>query len=143
MVGGDGVARKLLRRGLWGLLAQFGQPIDGDAQARPLLVTEGSASEKLRAIEGNAYLTHCLDQLRALDRPTVVFGSSLSVHDTHLVDARENPDRPLAISMMPAPKREITARKADLIGRLRTHELLFFDALTHPLGAPDLRAPLS
>lgn len=144
VVGGDGVTRKLLRRGLRGLLAQFGQPIDGDAQARPLLVTEGSAGEKLRAIEGNAYLTHCLDQLRALDRPTVVFGSSLSAHDAHLVDALgENPDRPLAISMMPAPKREITARKADLIGRLRSSELLFFDARTHPLGAPNLRTPVS
>lgn len=141
VVGGDGVTRKLLRRGLRGLLAQFGQPIDGDAQARPLLVTEGSAGEKLRAIEGNTYLTHCLEQLRALDRPTVVFGSSLSVQDAHLVDAlHESPDRPLAISMMPAPKREITARKADLIGRLRTRELLFFDARTHPLGALHLRA---
>jgi hypothetical protein len=142
VVGGDSLTRKLLRRGLQGLLDQFGKPIDGDAQARPLLVTEGSAGEKLRAIEGNAYLTHCLEQLRVRDRPTVVFGSSLSAQDSHLVEAlHENADRPLAISMMPGPRREITARKADLIGRLKARELLFFDARTHPLGATSLRAP--
>ena len=139
VVGSTGTTWKLRRTGLQGLLDQFGQPIDGDSQARPLLVTEGSAREKLRAIEGNAYLAHALEQLRQLKLPVVVFGSSLSAQDAHLVDAlNERPQRPVAISMLPGPTREIAARKAELVGRLDTERLLFFDARTHPLGAADL-----
>jgi hypothetical protein len=43
VVSGDGVTWKRRRRELETLLDQFGQPIEGDPQARPLLVTEGSA----------------------------------------------------------------------------------------------------
>lgn len=135
VVGSDGTTWKRTRVGLQGLLAQFGKPIDGDPRARPLLVTEGSAAEKLRAIEENAYLTHALSRLRATHVPLVVFGSSLSMQDDHLVEAlNEHPQRPLAISMLPGPEREVTARKAELRGRLEAEELHFFDARTHPLG---------
>jgi Domain of unknown function (DUF4917) len=139
VVGREDITWKLQRTGLKGLLDQFGHPIDGDPEARPLLVTEGSAREKLRAIEGNPYLAHALAQLEAVDVPLVVFGSSLAPQDSHLVDAlNEHPSRPVAISMLPGPRREIAARKAELVGRLETDELLFFDARTHPLGAPAL-----
>lgn len=142
VVGHDDVTWKLRSTGLRGLLAQFGRPIDGDPEARPLLVTEGSAREKLRAIEGNPYLAHALAQLKAVDLPIVVFGSSLSPQDAHLVGAlNEHPRRPVAISLVPGSPREIAARKAELIGRLETDELLFFDARTHPLGAPSLTIP--
>jgi len=142
VVGSTGATWKLRRTGLQGLLDQFGRPIDGDPRARPLLVTEGSAKEKLRAIEGNAYLSHALERLRALQLPTVVFGSNLSAQDAHLVQAlNEHPDRPVAISLLPGPKREVAARKAELIGRLDAAEVLFFDARSHPLGAVDLTAP--
>jgi len=49
----------------------------GDVRARPLLVTEGSAVDKLAAIEDNVYLSHALGRLRQRDLPLVVFGSSL------------------------------------------------------------------
>lgn len=139
VVGGDGTTWKLRRTGLTGLLAQFGKPIDGDSQARPLLITEGSAHEKVRAIEGNAYLAHALATLRERDQPLVVFGSSLSPQDDHLAEAlSEHPDRPVAISMLPGRSRDVAARKADILGRLDVKTVVFFDARTHPLGASSM-----
>lgn len=69
VVSGSGVTRKLRMNSLQTILDQFGQPIAGDPQARPLLVTEGSWREKLQAIEGNAYLAHSLALLAELDFP--------------------------------------------------------------------------
>jgi hypothetical protein len=123
------------------ILDQFGQPIEGDPQARPLLVTEGSAQDKLRAIEDNEYLTWGLGRLRALELPVVVFGSSLSAADQHLVDAlNEHPERCVAVSMLPGSRRALAIRQAEIYGRLEVDTLLFFDATTHPLGAPELAA---
>jgi hypothetical protein len=136
VVGGSGVTWKLRKQTLHTLLEQFGQPIDGDPEARPLLVTEGSAVEKLQAIERNDYLAHAFQRLRGLDLPIVVVGSSLSTQDDHLVEAlNERPDRPVAISMLPGPRKELARRQADVFGRLETEQLLFFDAGTHPLGS--------
>jgi uncharacterized protein DUF4917 len=141
VVGGSGATWKLRKTQLQTLLDQFGQPIDGDAEARPLLVTEGSAVEKLRAIEGNDYLAHALQRLREVDLPTVVFGSSLSAQDDHLVEAlNEQPDRPVAVSMRPGLKKDVAMRQAEIFGRLETESLVFFDATTHPLGAARVRS---
>jgi hypothetical protein len=141
VVGGPGTTWKLRKTYLQTLLDQFGQPIGGDPEARPLLVTEGSAVEKLRAIEGNHYLAHALQRLRDVDLPIVIFGSSLSAQDDHLVDAlNEQPDRPVAVSMLPGSKKELATRQAEIFGRLETESLMFFDATTHPLGSPALRA---
>lgn len=143
VVGGDGVTWKLRRTLLDTLLDQFGQPIPGDPRARPLLVTEGSARDKLRAIEANDYLSFALGELRREALPLVVFGSSLSPQDQHLVDAlNEYPDRPIAVSMLPSgTKRQRAAQQGDLYGRLEAKTLLFFDSTTHPLGSPDLSVP--
>jgi hypothetical protein len=141
MVSGTGVTWKLRRTAWETLLDQFGQPIPGDPQARPLLVTEGSAREKLRAIEANDYLAHCLATLREVDLPLVVFGSSLGAEDRHLVDAiNENPDSPVAISMYPKSRRELREEQGRIFGQLETDDLLFFNSTTHPLGATNLRA---
>jgi Domain of unknown function (DUF4917) len=141
IVSGAGATRKLRQTTIRTLLEQFGQPIPGDPGARPLLVTEGSSRDKLRAIEGNAYLAHCLDRLRERNEPTVVFGSSLSDQDQHLVDAlNEHPDRPVAVSMLPGAKRSLGPRQMDVYGRLDVETLVFFDATSHPLGSPELRA---
>jgi hypothetical protein len=115
--------------------AGLGRP---DASARPLVVTEGSADDKLEAIEDNVYLSHALDRLYERDLPIVVFGSSLGEQDAHLAEAlSQHPDRPIAVSMLPASKKELRLRQNDLYGRLES-ELLFFDATTHPLGDPSL-----
>lgn len=140
VVGGTGTTWKRVGS-LKTILDQFGQPIDGDSQARPLLVTEGSAHDKLRTIEANDYLAHALDRLRALDLPLVVFGSSLGPQDHHLVRALgEHPQRPLAISMRKGPKRELLARQSEIFLRLKAERIYFYDAATHPLGDPRLAA---
>ena len=124
------------------LLDQFGQPIPGDPQARPLLVTEGSAQDKLRVIEGNTYLAHALNVLYERDLPVLVFGSALSEQDSHITEAlSEHPDRPVAVSMLPGPRDELLARQVDIYGRVNADPLIFFNAETHPLGDPALRVP--
>jgi Domain of unknown function (DUF4917) len=137
VVMGSGVTRKLVQTGLQRLLDQFGSPLDGDKQARPLLITEGSSQHKLQAIEGNDYLAHARDQLGDCDLPLVVFGSDLGEQDQHLVEAvNRNPDRPVAVSIRVTGKgqREIRVKKAELRATLDANPLVFFDASTHPLG---------
>lgn len=137
VVMGSGVTRKLVSTSLQNLLDQFGHPLDGDEQVRPLLITEGSAQHKLLAIEGNDYLSDALDRLRRFKRPIVVFGSDLSEQDRHLVDAlNRNPDRPVAVSIRREGRsgNEIRSAKAGLRSRLNSSQLVFFDAATHPLG---------
>jgi hypothetical protein len=144
VVGGTGVTWKLKRTAIQNLLDQFGEPIPDDEQARPLLVTEGSARDKLQAIEANPYLSHALDRLRTNDRPLVVFGSSLSEHDRHIADAlNEFPTRAVAVSMLPGSRRDVATAQLEVYGRLRAEPLLFYDATTHPLGAARLRAERS
>jgi Domain of unknown function (DUF4917) len=143
VVGGDGVTWKLRRTLIRTLLEQFGEPIFGDDRARPLLVTEGSARDKLRAIEANAYLTHALGRLESNPLPLIVFGSGLSEQDQHIADAiSASPDRPVAVSMLPATRPELLAAQLEVHGRIAASELLFFDAKTHPLGDPRLRVAL-
>jgi hypothetical protein len=140
VVGGSGTTWKRVGS-LQTILDQFGQPIDGDSQARPLLVTEGSAHDKLRAIEANDYLAHALERLRSLDLPLVVFGSNLGPQDEHLVAALgEHPSRPLAISMRDASRPELLARQSEIFLRLKAERIYFYDAATYPLGAPELAA---
>lgn len=136
VVGGRGETWKLT----WSsetLLDQFGQPIPDEPHARPLLVTEGSARDKIQAIDANVYLRHALDRLRQRDSPAVVFGSSLSTSDQHLVDAlNEHPGRPVAVSLHTGTKRQLAAKQRDIFDRLLAEPLLFFDSTTHPLGSP-------
>lgn len=141
VVMGSGVTRKLVHSNLSTLLDQFGRPVDGDSQARPLLITEGSSQHKLQAIEGNDYLAHTLDQLGKCDLPLVVFGSDLSEQDQHLVDAlNRSPSRPVAVSIRREGKseKEIRATKASIRAGLDANPLFFFDSETHPLGLPEL-----
>ncbi len=144
VVMGSGLTRKLVHKNhpnLRTLLDQFGRPLDGDEQARPLLITEGSSQHKLQAIEGNDYLAHALDQLGKCDLPLVVFGSDLSEQDQHLVEAlNRNPNRPIAVSIQREGKdgKEIRAIKAGVRAGLDANPLVFFDSATHPLGLPAL-----
>jgi Domain of unknown function (DUF4917) len=142
VVGDSGATWKIRQTDLDSILDQFGKPIKGDARARPLLVTEGSAKDKLAAIEDNVYLSHARERLIERDLPVVVFGSSLSAHDSHLAEAlSENPGRPVAISMLPASKKELLARQVDISGRVEANPLLFFNANSHPLGNSALAVP--
>ncbi len=136
VVMGSGATRKLVHQNLRTLLDQFGKPLDGDEQVRPLLITEGSAQHKLQGIEGNDYLSHALDQLGKCDLPMVVFGSDLGEQDQHLVDAlNRNPSRAVAVSIRREGKSEndIRAAKATIRAGLDA-PLFFFDSSTHPLA---------
>jgi uncharacterized protein DUF4917 len=136
VVRGSGITRKLTQED-GRLLDQFGQPIDGDPEARPLLVSEASPRDKLRAIEGNDYLAHAYDQLKTQDGPLLVFGHSLSNQDGHLTDAiNAYPDRRVAVSMVRKSKRELRAQQAQIWGKLhaKPEDICFFNAATHPLG---------
>jgi hypothetical protein len=136
VVGGSGATRKLTQQD-GRLLDQFGQPIGGDVEARPLLITEASARDKLRAIEGNDYLAHAHDEFKEQKGPLVVFGHSLGDQDGHLVDAiNSTPDRPVAVSMVRRSRRRMREQQAEIWGKLHTEEISFYDAATHPLGDP-------
>ncbi len=142
VVSGLGVTWKLRRTAIRTLLDQFGQPIPGDSQARPLLVTEGSAQDKLRAIEGNDYLAHSLRRLETNSLPLVIFGSSLSEQDQHIADAiSASPERPVAVSMLPGDEADLLAAQLEIHGRIAADEVIFFDSTTHPLGDRRLRVP--
>lgn len=141
IVDGEGRTRKLTGADQT-LLEQFGKPIPSDPEARPLLITEGSARDKLRAIEGNDYLSHAYEALKERSGALLVFGHSLGEQDRHLIDAiNSNPDRPVAISMIREDSEHLRERQSEIWGRLKTkaEDVCFFDAETHPLGSRDLR----
>ncbi len=142
IVRADGTVEKLRRTRMETILEQFDAPSPRRRPGRPLLVTEGTASEKRRAIDANAYLHHAFGELCRCALPLVVFGSSLADGDRHLVDAINfHGERPVAVSMLPRPTlNERLAFQGEIRARLHTTQLEFFDATTHPLGDPALRA---
>jgi hypothetical protein len=110
---------------------------------RPLFVSEGTSQAKVRTIRKSSYLSFCLDELRADDKPTVVFGQSLSSQDAHIVDALVNgPTRRIAVSLYPSGDDDATiSEKARIIQALGRHKVEFFDSTTHPIGDPAITIP--
>lgn len=129
-VDGERVTAKR-RSGERSLLEQFDDP----PPRRPLLVTEGSSADKLKVIVNTPYLTFALTRLRRQKPPLVVFGHALGPQDAHLVEALNvQPDRPIAVGMLPGPVSDVRNRQAAVRGALNAHELYFYDATTHPLA---------
>lgn len=140
VVQGSGITRKLTRTGHDALLDQFGKPITGDPEARPLLVAEGTAVDKLRAIKGNGYLTHAYEAFGSRSGPLLIFGHALGDQDRHLFEAiNVHPERPVAVSMVRASDEKLREHQAAIWGRLAAREVYFYDAATHPLGAAGLQ----
>jgi len=119
------------------LLALFGMPIAGE-DATPLFVSEGSAAEKLSSISRSDYLTFAYTALVQHDGPLCVFGHSLGETDNHIVQALAARPRQIAISVLPGVPAAVIATKAATIQKLPDANLSFYDATTHPLGAPGL-----
>jgi hypothetical protein len=136
----DGTVEKLRRTRMETILQQFDHPRSAQPTGRPLLVTEGTAAEKHLAIDHNPYLSHAFGELGRCALPLVVFGSSLSDGDRHLIDAINlHPERPVAVSMLPRPElNQRLAFQGEIRARLHTTQLAFFDATTHPLGDASL-----
>ncbi len=107
---------------------------------RPLFVSEGTWAAKSRTIQQSSYLSFCLDELRANESPTVVFGQALADQDRHILTAlNEGARRHIAISIYPTGDNEaVVEQKARLLQALRRHKVEFFDSTTHPLGVPAL-----
>ncbi len=133
-----GGTRKLRWSSDGALLDKFGQELNvGES---PLVVTEGTAGNKLKSIYASDYLRFAYDRLIRDDRPLVVFGHSLSASDDHLITAiKEHESRPIAISLMMRTERQIQERKAHYLKALSPIIPIFFDASTHPLGHLALR----
>jgi len=108
--------------------------------ATSLFVSEGNSQEKLASINRSDYLSFAYNQFSNHQGGLVVFGHSLSVSDRHIVDAINTwGNRTIAISMLPDTDRNIRTAKAQLLGRMPEIEVYFYNALTHPLGSPDLK----
>jgi hypothetical protein len=108
-------------------------------ERQPLLVSEGTTVDKLRAIRSSDYLSFTLAQL-ARDRGNmVIFGWSFGAQDQHITDAiNKSFHRRIAISMRPSTAKRMRGIQADLVARLDRHDVVFFDAATHPIGSPSL-----
>lgn len=140
LVDAMGVARKRRSRDAT-LLEQFRKPASTDPLTRPLLVAEGSAREKARAIRANDYLSFGQQQLRHRQGGLVIFGLSLREEDAHLARALNcQPQCPIAVGMRPHAREENRRRQARVRQLLDAEELYFFDSRTHPLGDPALAA---
>jgi hypothetical protein len=139
---GDGTTCKRRASADLKLLDQFGHPFHGDHTARPLIVTEASDANKRRSIKSNDYLNYCWERLKEVDCPMVVFGHSLSDEDTHLAEAvNAHPRRPVAVSLVDGGRDVNRDEQLRITRKLRTAELHFFDAATHPLGSEHLAVP--
>lgn len=106
----------------------------------PLLVNEGRCEEKRRSIGESAYLSLALQTLATHQGPLCLFGHQLNKQDGHLLDAiRAARPEQVAVSIFPLSAPWIQSQKArfhQLLGDVT--QLAFFDATSHPLGAPAL-----
>lgn len=65
----------------------------------PLFVSEGIPQDKLEAIKQSNYLNFALRKLKETERNLVIFGTSLSDPDQHVIDAINENNRDLAVSI--------------------------------------------
>lgn len=109
----------------------------------PLFVNEGASADKLRGIRGSDYLSHGLGALAAHQGPLCLFGHQLGSQDDHVVAAlRQAPIERMAVGIFPLSDPWITSQKQRYQQLLGDRvQLVFFDATTHPLGAPALLVP--
>lgn len=124
------------------LREQFGSSIEDGCT--PLVVTEGTADDKLASIRRSDYLSFAYEQLAQHQGPLVIFGHRLSGADEHIARAiRESEGAwPIAVSLRKADDLTIIERKVEQHKRLGREHLIFFDAATHPLGDPSMRLAL-
>jgi hypothetical protein len=138
----DGTTAKYVPAAGENLLDAF-QRFVGDADPFgpiPLLVTEGDAEDKRAVIESSAYLSFAYQQLVMCQDPIVVFGQGLGEGDAHIARALNSfGGRQIAIALLPDEPDELVSKQAHYQELLPRARLSFFDATTHPLGAPSLR----
>lgn len=122
------------------LLSQFGR---ADLDGHPLVVTEGTASDKLRSIRSSDYLSFAHASLLAAPDGLVVIGHALSPLDDHLVDVlkrrAESGKSRVAVTVRSSGRQAVASRKQEIASRLPGCDLWFVRATTHPLLKPSLQ----
>ncbi|MBO0367872.1 DUF4917 family protein [Pseudomonas putida] len=121
------------------LLDGFAVNIPGEV---PLFINEERSEHKLRAIRSSDYLSWGLGQLASEREGLCLFGQHLDSTDQHLLDAiRQARPAHLCIAIRPLSEASIINQKQHFVqrfGDMHETSLHFFDASSHPLGAPDL-----
>ncbi|GAA1378451.1 DUF4917 family protein [Catellatospora chokoriensis] len=106
-------------------------------QRRALLVSEGTTGDKQHVISRSDYLSFALRELTVDASDIVVFGTSFSDQDQHIIDAvNSGPPRRIAVSIHKGGQsaRRLEAFEAQTRERFENHTVDVFDAATHPLG---------
>lgn len=139
----EGGTRKHVSEG-GALLDDFATSFESDEV--PLLISEGTAKDKLDAILRSDYLSFAYGRLAQHNGGLVIFGQSLGDEDDHIVDVLNSWQPPwqepvIAISIRRTDNPdEARIAKLHYAERLPYADLLFFDSDTHPLGDPEVRA---
>jgi hypothetical protein len=99
----------------------------------PLFVTEGTFQDKENTINGNGYLSFCRTNFKNTARSLVIYGSSLSAQDSHLINDLNYNRRELAISVRCQDKsiEQLRHLKLDTLAkfnRFKNEEIVFYDS---------------
>jgi hypothetical protein len=94
----------------------------------PLFISEGSSEKKLEAIRLNPYLNFCFEKLQKNENENiVVYGSSLSEQDEHIINAINSNYKNIAISIYSYDKKKQLEKKMNYISSLfENSNVVFF-----------------
>ncbi|MFH1650534.1 MAG: DUF4917 family protein [Chloroflexota bacterium] len=99
----------------------------------PLFISEGKPEKKLEAIRSNDYLTFALREFRDSNNKLIIYGSSLSTQDAHIVNAisrRSNKELAIAIHIDEKNQGQISKDLARFNEIFYKHKISFFDSDT-------------
>jgi hypothetical protein len=109
---------------------------------RPLFVSEGRSTEKMRSIRRSDYLSFGYQSLVDHEGSLVIFGHSLSDADEHIIKAiRSGNSTRIAVGLLPGRARRVIASKTRISEALSGKRVRYFDSTTHPLGEALLKVP--
>lgn len=99
----------------------------------PLFVTEGTFQDKENSINRNGYLSFCRTKLKNTERSLVMYGTSFSDQDAHLIADLNYNKRNLAISLYTENRsvENLNAEKHRILSKfnnLKEEEIVFFDS---------------
>jgi len=103
---------------------------DWERGKRPLFVSEGKSTLKLRRIQSSVYLRHAFEEFKRLIRghDIVIYGASLSDQDQHLVDAINESKPARAFVGLHNPANSDDTRLVEWSKKITSGQLHFFDA---------------
>jgi hypothetical protein len=114
------------------LVAMIGDVINEGTM--PLFVSEGNYKEKLKTIERSNYLSFCYENLEHSENNLVIFGSSMSAQDTHIVNAinyKRNKRRlAIAVYIGDKSKNDLEKEVQSLREKFKNHKISFFNSET-------------